>query len=53
MSRSRREFVKAAAAGLAAGVASGKSLGEIPKRTLGKTGLEVSIIGLGGARTGN
>ena len=53
MSRSRREFVKAAAAGLAAGAASAKTLGEIPKRTLGKTGLEMSIIGLGGARTGN
>lgn len=27
--------------------------GEIPKRKLGKTGLEVSILGLGGAKIGN
>lgn len=50
MPDSRREFVKAAAGlGLAAGAAAAKP---VPRRTLGKTGLEVSIVGLGGARVG-
>ena len=54
MPRSRRDFVKAAAAwGLAAGAVSAKPAGEIPRRKLGKTGMEVSIVGLGGARSGN
>ncbi len=54
MPKSRRDFVKAAAGwGLAAGAVSAKTTGEIPRRKLGKTGMEVSIIGLGGARSGN
>jgi len=43
---SRREFVMSAAA-LAA------SPGDIPRRPLGKTGLQVSVLGLGGAGIGN
>jgi len=51
MTNSRRDFVKVAAStGLAAPAALGAA--EVPKRTLGKTGLRVSIMGLGGARTG-
>ena len=54
MPKSRRDFVKAAAAwGLAAGAVSAKPAGEIPRRKLGKTGMEVSIVGLGGVRSGN
>lgn len=50
MPDSRREFVKAAAGlGLAAGAAAAEP---VPRRSLGKTGLEVSIVGLGGARVG-
>lgn len=50
MSESRREFVKAAA-GL--GVAAAAQAAEpVPRRKLGKTGLEVSIVGLGGGRVG-
>ena len=50
MAESRREFVKAAAGlGLAAGAAAAE---EVPRRKLGKTGLDVSIVGLGGARVG-
>lgn len=47
----RREFVKAATVIGAASLATAAQ--EIPKRTLGKTGLKVSILGLGGARIGN
>lgn len=46
----RREFVKSAAALGAASMAS--AAGEIAKRPLGKTGLKVSMLGLGGARIG-
>jgi predicted aldo/keto reductase-like oxidoreductase len=51
MASSRRDFVKTAALGAAAtsALAAGAQL---PRRTLGKTGLEVSIMGLGGARIG-
>ena len=50
MSESRRHFVKAAA-GL--GIASAATGAEpVPRRKLGKTGLEVSIFGLGGGRVG-
>ncbi|MBL8176927.1 MAG: aldo/keto reductase [Bryobacterales bacterium] len=50
MSSTRREAVHSITAlGLAA-AASGAV--EIPKRPLGKTGLQVSILGLGGARIG-
>ena len=51
MASSRRDFVKAAALGAAA-TSSMAGDTQIPKRTLGKTGLEVSIMGLGGARIG-
>jgi aryl-alcohol dehydrogenase-like predicted oxidoreductase len=47
MSTSRRNFVLAAAAAAPLAAAA-----EIPRRKLGKTGLEVSVIGLGGARIG-
>ncbi len=50
MAKTRREFVGSAAA-LAAMPAA--AAGPIPRRPLGKTGLEVSIMGLGGARIGN
>ena len=54
MPNSRRDFVKAAAGmGVAAGLAAASPSGEIPKRKLGKTDMNVTIIGLGGARTGN
>ncbi len=50
MAESRREFVKAAAGlGLAASAAAAA---EVPRRKFGKTGLEVSIVGLGGGRVG-
>ncbi len=50
MPESRREFVKAAAGlGLAASAAAAEP---VPRRMLGKTGLEVSIVGLGGGRVG-
>ena len=50
MAESRREFVKAAAGlSLAASAAAAES---VPKRKLGKTGLDVSIVGLGGGRVG-
>ena len=53
MPESRREFVKSAAGlGLAARAAVAAA-DDIPKRKLGKTGLEVTIVGLGGARVGN
>lgn len=50
MPESRRDFVKAAAGlGLAA---SAGAAGEVPRRQLGRTGLDVSIVGLGGGRVG-
>lgn len=50
MPESRREFVKATAGlGLAASAAAAQ---DIPRRRFGKTGLEVSIVGLGGGRVG-
>lgn len=54
MSKSRRDFVKTAAGlSVAAGLASAKPAADIPKRKLGKTDMNVTIVGLGGARTGN
>lgn len=54
MSKSRRDFVKTAAGlSVAAGLASASPSGDIPKRKLGKTDMDVTIVGLGGARTGN
>jgi len=44
----RREFVSAAAAAVAARAAFSAQSSGIPRRPLGKTGVEVSILGLGG-----
>jgi aryl-alcohol dehydrogenase-like predicted oxidoreductase len=52
MANTRREFVKSGALSLAVGTSSAGAAGEIPKRPLGKTGLQVSVIGLGGGRIG-
>lgn len=50
MPESRRDFVKATAGlGLAASAVAAQ---DIPRRKFGKTGLEVSIVGLGGGRVG-
>ena len=53
MPESRREFVKSAAGLSLAARAAVAAADDIPKRKLGKTGLEVTIVGLGGARVGN
>ena len=50
MRENRREFVKTAA-GLAV-AASAAAAESVPRRRFGKTGLEVSIVGLGGGRVG-
>jgi aryl-alcohol dehydrogenase-like predicted oxidoreductase len=47
----RKEFLQMAASAAAAGSVS--AAGTIARRKLGKTGLEVSILGLGGAPVGN
>lgn len=53
MENSRRDFVKAATGlGITAVARAAESRGGIPRRPLGKTGLHVSILGLGGARIG-
>jgi aryl-alcohol dehydrogenase-like predicted oxidoreductase len=53
---SRREFLKWTAAGLAVSAASGawaaEKKGDVPQRTLGRTGEKVSTIGLGGYHIG-
>ncbi len=50
MAENRREFVKATAGlGLAAAAVAAEP---VPRRTLGKTGLELSVVGLGGGRVG-
>ncbi len=51
MSDSRREFVKAAA-GLGLAATTAAAADPIPRRRFGKTGLDVTIIGLGGGRVG-
>ena len=51
MATTRRGFVQSAGLGLAAhSLAAGA--GTLPRRPLGRTGLEVSVLGLGGARIG-
>lgn len=50
MPDTRRDFV--ARTGLGALGAAALAAADIPRRPLGKTGLEVSVIGLGGARIG-
>jgi len=53
MSKSRRDFVKTAAGmGLAASLSSAAAAGSIPRRKFGKTGLELSLMSLGGGRVG-
>src|SRR4051812_26512654 len=50
---SRRDFLEITVAGaLAAHVEPARAQGEMPYRTLGKTGEKVSLLGLGGAHTG-
>ena len=50
---SRRDFLEITVAGaLAAHVEPTHAQGEMPYRTLGKTGEKVSLLGLGGAHTG-
>ncbi len=49
--KNRREFVAAAALGAASAKFAGAA-GELPRRQLGRTGLEVTVLGLGGARAG-
>src|SRR3954462_12150450 len=50
---SRRDFLEITVAGaLAAHVEPARARGEMPYRTLGKTGEKVSLLGLGGAHTG-
>jgi predicted aldo/keto reductase-like oxidoreductase len=53
MAKTRRDFVKTAATlSVAAGAQAVPATRELPQRPLGKTGLQVSILGLGGARPG-
>ena len=55
MPNTRRDFVRAAA-GLgitAAATRAAEAAAEVPRRALGRTGLQVSILGLGGAAIGN
>jgi aryl-alcohol dehydrogenase-like predicted oxidoreductase len=49
----RRTFVEAFMLGAAALSAQGQSGAEIPKRPLGRTGLEVSALGIGGYHLGS
>ena len=49
----RRIFVETLVLGAAARAAHGQSSAEIPKRPLGRTGLEVSALGLGGYHLGS
>ena len=49
----RRTFIGTAFAGVAAASAARSATikrGDVPKRTLGKTGVELTIVGMGGAR---
>jgi uncharacterized protein len=50
---SRRDFLEVTVAGaLASRVETTRAQGEMPYRTLGRTGEKVSLLGLGGAHTG-
>jgi hypothetical protein len=49
----RRMFVEALMLAATARTAHGQSSAEIPKRPLGRTGLEVSALGLGGYHLGS
>jgi aryl-alcohol dehydrogenase-like predicted oxidoreductase len=51
----RREFMGIAAAGITAAGAAGQAMGggEVPRRPLGNTGVQVSILGVGGFHLGS
>src|ERR1700734_933390 len=49
----RRTFAETFLLGSAALAAQGQSRGEIPKRALGRTGLQVSALGIGGYHLGS
>src|SRR6202162_6714295 len=49
----RRSFVEAFMLGTAGLAARGQSGAEVPKRPLGRTGLEVSALGIGGYHLGS
>src|SRR5260370_536891 len=49
----RRTFMEAFMLGAAGPAAQGQSGGKVPKRPLGRTGLEVSILGIGGYHLGS
>jgi uncharacterized protein len=49
----RRTFVESFVLGAAALAAQGQTIAEIPKRPLGRTGLEVSALGIGGYHLGS
>ena len=53
MNSRRRQLIQATVALGAAGALPAQAATEIPRRDLGKTGLKVSILGLGGAPIGN
>jgi len=50
--KNRRDFVRSAALGVAASQMA-TAAGQLPRRKLGKTGLEVTVLGLGGGRVGS
>jgi hypothetical protein len=49
----RRTFVRAFMLAAAGPAAQGQSGGEVPKRPLGRTGLDVSVLGIGGYHLGS
>src|SRR5271154_5382736 len=49
----RRTFVEAFMLGTAGLAAQGQSGGEVPRRPLGRTGLEASVLGIGGYHLGS
>jgi aryl-alcohol dehydrogenase-like predicted oxidoreductase len=49
----RRTFVEVFMLAAAGSAAQGQSRGQVPKRPLGRTGLEVSVLGIGGYHLGS